>query len=177
MGKVCKIHIVDKNQVDKMDFKSKNFKYDTIKMDELIEKVFEKNPSIHQEKSDDQAYYLRWVGDDPRGQTKADFSKDFPNLSADFDFPNNTFFPEEKFFSSVLRISSPGIRVWTHYDVMDNVYVQIIGIKVNFSPTSRKDFKRFLIEANISLITKNALIFFSLDLLNGQKQLSKSAKI
>ena len=132
--KVCKIHVVDKNQVDKMDFKSKNFKYDTIKMDELIEKVFETNPSIHQEKSDDQAYYLRWVGDDPRGQIKTDFSKDFPNLSADFDFPNNTFFPEEKFFSSVLRISSPGIRVWTHYDVMDNVYVQIIGIKVNFSP-------------------------------------------
>ena len=117
-----------------MDFKSKNFKYDTIKMDELIEKVFEKNPSIHQEESDDPAYYLRWVGDDPRGQIKADFSKDFPNLSADFDFPKNTFFPEDKFFSSVLRISSPGIRVWTHYDVMDNVYVQIIGIKVNFSP-------------------------------------------
>ena len=45
MGKVCKIHIVDKNQVDKMDFKSKNFKYDTIKMDELIERVFEKTPS------------------------------------------------------------------------------------------------------------------------------------
>ena len=49
-----------------------------------------------------------------------------PNLQQ---FPKNTFFSEDKFFSSVLRISSPGIRVWTHYDVMDNVYVQIIGIK------------------------------------------------
>ena len=32
-------------------------------------------------------------------------------------------------FSSVLRISSGGVRIWTHYDVTDNVYCQIIGRK------------------------------------------------
>jgi len=128
--KVCKIHIVDKSQVDKMDFKSKNFKYGSIKMNELIEKVFEqKTDSKMEENSADQSYYLRWVGDDPRGQSRANFAQDFPNLSQDFEFPKDVFFPDEKYFSSVLRISSPGIRVWTHYDVMDNIYVQIIGVK------------------------------------------------
>merc|ERR1712029_64349 len=40
-------------------------------------------------------------------------------------------------FSSVLRVSSSQIRVWTHYDVMDNVYCQIIGHKraVLWSPS------------------------------------------
>ena len=84
--KVCKIHIVDKSQVDKMDFKSKNFKYGSIKMNELIEKVFEqKTDSKMEENSADQSYYLRWVGDDPRGQSRANFAQDFPNLSQDFE--------------------------------------------------------------------------------------------
>ena len=34
-----------------------------------------------------------------------------------------------RFFSSVLRISSGRVRVWTHYDVMDNAYCQIVGHK------------------------------------------------
>ena len=129
-GKMCKIHVVDKNQVDKMDFKSKNFKYGSIEMTELIENVFESTKTQDNDgDNNDKAYYLRWVGDDPRGQTRANFSQDFSSLAADFELPKNVFYPEEKFFSSVLRISSPGIRVWTHYDVMDNVYVQIIGVK------------------------------------------------
>ena len=28
-----------------------------------------------------------------------------------------------------LRVSSGGIRVWTHYDVMDNIYCQVLGHK------------------------------------------------
>ena len=121
-GKKAKIHIVDKNQVDKMDFKSKNFKYGTIDMTELIEKVFENE-------NDEMSYYLRWIGNDPRGQEKANFDQDFPQLSEDFKLKEDLFFPQNHYFSSVLRISSPGIRVWTHYDVMDNVYVQIRGQK------------------------------------------------
>lgn len=120
-GTMSKIHVVDKDQADKMDFKSKNFKYDTMEMNELVEKVFEG--------SDEKAYYLRWIGNDPRGQAKANFAQDFPRLAGDFHFPKDLFFPDDKFFSSVLRISSPGVRVWTHYDVMDNVYVQIVGTK------------------------------------------------
>ncbi len=123
--KPVKIHEVDKEQVDRMDFRSKNFKYMTISMHSLIKKVFE----VEEEKNDDKSYYLRWVGDDPRGQTKANFHVDFPKLSEDFSLDQSIFFDPDQFFSSVLRISSPGIRVWTHYDIMDNVYVQIMGSK------------------------------------------------
>ncbi len=122
-GIAAKVHVVDKDQVDKMDFKSKNFKYDTIGMEELVDKVFDDTDSS------EKAYYLRWIGSDPRGQSKANFAQDFPSLAADFQVPQDLFFPTEKFFSSVLRISSAGIRVWTHYDVMDNIYVQIVGKK------------------------------------------------
>ena len=119
----AKVHVVQKDHADKMDFRSKNFKYQTIPMTSLIQKVFEKE-------EDDLAYYLRWVGDDPRGQTKADFMTDFPALSQDFEFDKFfNFFPQEKFFSSVLRVSSKDIRVWTHFDTLDNIYVQIVGNK------------------------------------------------
>ena len=119
----AKVHVVDNCNVDKMDFRTKNFKYQTISMNDLIRNVF--NVSEHPEF----AFYLRWVGDDPRGQTKANFHQDFDQLSDDFELPKHMFFDDDSFFSSVLRISSPGIRVWTHYDIMDNLYVQIVGEK------------------------------------------------
>ena len=117
----AKVHVVEVDKVDKMDFRTKNFKYQTISMNDLIRNVFDN--SEHRES----AFYLRWVGDDPRGQTKANFHQDFAQLAGDFEIPKNLFFDEDRFFSSVLRISSPGIRVWTHYDIMDNLYVQIVG--------------------------------------------------
>lgn len=45
-------------------------------------------------------------------------------LRDDFKFPAN-FFDSDSLFSSVFRVSSDGIRVWTHYDVLDNFYVQV----------------------------------------------------
>ena len=33
----------------------------------------------------------------------------------DIKFPD--FYPKERFFSSVFRICSPGMQLWTHYDV------------------------------------------------------------
>jgi tRNA wybutosine-synthesizing protein 5 len=40
-------------------------------------------------------------------------------------------------FSSALRCSSPGIRLWTHYDICDNLLVHVTGRKrvVLFPPT------------------------------------------
>ena len=40
----------------------------------------------------------------------------FPELIGDINFP--PFFDEKKFFSSVFRISSNELRLWTHYDVI-----------------------------------------------------------
>ncbi|KAM7316183.1 hypothetical protein ACRRTK_024863 [Alexandromys fortis] len=81
----------------------------------------------------DEKYYLRSLGEDPRKDV-ADVRQQFPSLGGDIKFP--AFFKEEQFFSSVFRISSPGLQLWTHYDVMDNFLIQVTGKKrvTLFSP-------------------------------------------
>ena len=69
----------------------------------------------------DESYYLRSLGSgDPR-KTVANFSSDYPMLAADLKLP--TLFPPEKYFSSVLRMGSVGVQLWTHYDVSSIVCV------------------------------------------------------
>lgn len=62
----------------------------------------------------DECYYLRAVGGNPRKDI-ANLSEDYPTLALDINLPS--LFPPEKLFSSVLRIASPGVQLWTHYDV------------------------------------------------------------
>ncbi|CAG5119643.1 unnamed protein product, partial [Candidula unifasciata] len=71
-------------------------------------------------------YYLRALGDDPRKDV-ANVAVQFPNLSSDVHIPK--YFDSSKFFSSVFRMASKGVQLWTHYDVMDNILIQVIGRK------------------------------------------------
>lgn len=48
-------------------------------------------------------------------QDIADIRKQFPILAEDVNIPE--YFEKEQFFSSVFRISSAGLQLWTHYDV------------------------------------------------------------
>lgn len=48
-------------------------------------------------------------------QEPSNLEASFPELAADVALP--PLFPPDAFFSSVIRISSPGLRLWTHYDV------------------------------------------------------------
>ena len=67
-------------------------------------------------------------------QDIADINTQFPVLARDISIPD--FVPQDRLFSSVLRLGSPGVQLWTHYDVMDNVLLQVKGHKraVLFSP-------------------------------------------
>ncbi|XP_007933519.1 tRNA wybutosine-synthesizing protein 5 [Orycteropus afer afer] len=127
--KEVKIHVA---AVPQMDFISKNFVYRTLPFDKLVQRAAEEN---HKEFfiSEDEKYYLRSLGEDPRKDV-ADIRKQFPLLEGDIKFPD--FFEEEQFFSSVFRISSAGLQLWTHYDVMDNFLIQVTGKKrvILFSP-------------------------------------------
>ncbi|KAM6175587.1 tRNA wybutosine-synthesizing protein 5 [Erethizon dorsatum] len=124
-----KIHVA---AVAQMDFISKNFVYRTLPFNKLVQRAAEEK---HEEFfiSEDEKYYLRSLGEDPRKDV-ADIRKQFPLLEGDIKFPK--FFKEEQFFSSVFRISSPGLQLWTHYDVMDNFLIQVTGKKriTLFSP-------------------------------------------
>ncbi|XP_014401060.1 PREDICTED: tRNA wybutosine-synthesizing protein 5 isoform X2 [Myotis brandtii] len=112
--KEVKIHVA---AVAQMDFISKNFVYRTLPFDKLVQRAAEEK---HKE------FFI--------SEDVADIRKQFPLLEEDIKFPK--FFKEEQFFSSVFRISSPGLQLWTHYDVMDNFLIQVTGKKrvVLFSP-------------------------------------------
>ncbi|XP_063285942.1 tRNA wybutosine-synthesizing protein 5 isoform X1 [Pelobates fuscus] len=124
-----KIHV---SEVPQMDFIKKNFIYRTLPFDKFVHRAAENK---HKEYfiSEDEKYYLRSLGEDPRKDI-ADISNQFPGLAADIQIPQ--FFDKDQFFSSVFRISSPGLQLWTHYDVMDNLLIQVSGKKrvVLYSP-------------------------------------------
>ncbi|XP_023679605.2 tRNA wybutosine-synthesizing protein 5 isoform X1 [Paramormyrops kingsleyae] len=116
----------------RMDFLHKNFLYRTLPFDKLIRRAAEETHSDFFV-SENESYYLRSLGDDPR-KDPADLRKQFPELAEDFCIPE--FFEAEQFFSCVFRISSCGLQLWTHYDVMDNLLAQVSGRKrvVLYSP-------------------------------------------
>ena len=60
----------------------------------------------------------------------ADINVQFPELASDLVIPD--LFPREKFFSSVFRIASKGLQLWTHYDVRKKFIKHIIKIKASF---------------------------------------------
>jgi len=117
-----KIHVCHSPQ---MDFLRKNFLYKTISFNEFLvrtEKKYQDNFFIDREEK----YYLRSLGSDVRKDV-ADIQKQFPALADDLHIPS--YFESDQFFSSVFRISSEGMQLWTHYDVMDNFLIHIKGSK------------------------------------------------
>ncbi|XP_047225615.1 tRNA wybutosine-synthesizing protein 5 isoform X1 [Girardinichthys multiradiatus] len=124
-----KIHV---STVTQMDFLHKNFVYKTLPFNEFVRRASEAKHSDFF-LCEDESYYLRSLGEDVRKEP-AELSKQFPDLAEDFHIPR--FFESDQFFSSVFRISSRGLQLWTHYDVMDNLLAQVTGRKrvVLYSP-------------------------------------------
>ncbi|XP_078084937.1 tRNA wybutosine-synthesizing protein 5 [Mustelus asterias] len=124
-----KLHVAS---VPQMDFINKNFIYRTLPFDVFVKRAAEPAQAEYFI-SQDEKYYLRSLGVDPRKDI-ADIRKQFPSLAEDINIPE--FFEKDQFFSSVFRISSPGLQLWTHYDVMDNLLIQVKGRKrvILFSP-------------------------------------------
>ncbi|GAB1602796.1 tRNA wybutosine-synthesizing protein 5-like [Argonauta hians] len=123
------VHVSENPQ---MDFLNKNFLYRTLPFSELVKRASQdinENYFICPEEK----YYLRSLGDDPRSSI-ANITEQFPQLAQDLNIPD--VFPSQSFFSSVFRIASRSTQLWTHYDVMDNILMQIKGRKrvVLFSP-------------------------------------------
>ncbi|KAK7112298.1 tRNA wybutosine-synthesizing protein 5-like [Littorina saxatilis] len=124
-----KVHV---STMPQMDFINKNFLYRSMPFSDFVRRAAEES---HMEYFIDEkeVYYLRALGNDPRKDI-ADIHQQFPDLAKDIVFPD--FFEPNCFFSSVFRIASRGLQLWTHYDVMDNLLIQVSGTKrvVLFSP-------------------------------------------
>ena len=66
----------------------------------------------------------------------------FPELARDVRLPSELWDDKENALHSVvLRVSSPNVKIWTHYDAMDNVLIQLSGTKrvVLFPPKHSGD--------------------------------------
>ncbi len=110
--------IVHKSCNPILKFQPKNFSYVTLNCDSFIREA-SKGPAT-------EFFYLRSLAKSSRDDV-ADFRQDFPEISKDVIFP--PLFDEKQFFSSVFRVSSPGMELWTHYDTMDNYLLHISGAK------------------------------------------------
>eukprot|EP00854_Cymbomonas_tetramitiformis_P019495 gene19495-23312_t len=73
------------------------------------------------EEAEKKFYYLRSVGANPRKQA-SHFKELFPELAGDVEVP--PFFAAESYFSSVMRVGTPKVQLWTHYDTMANILMQ-----------------------------------------------------
>lgn len=115
----------------RLDWVHKNFSFRTMSMRELASKAFgprEAKSTVEAEEKEHgrEFYYLRAVGSNPR-KDRSDFAAQFPELAADVALP--AFLPTERTHSSVLRVGSPGVELWTHFDVMANALIQLVGSK------------------------------------------------
>ena len=119
----------------RMDFTSKSgFSYRTLPFHELIGRLVASSPTSPSHELRDayfvsphERYYLRSLGADPRREA-ADFFSAFPALAAHLRLPfslSSAVVPH----SSVFRVSSPGLSLWTHFDVVDNLLVHLHGVK------------------------------------------------
>ncbi|KAI6659323.1 tRNA wybutosine-synthesizing protein 5-like [Oopsacas minuta] len=115
-----------------LEFAPKNYEYKSMPLNELC-KLCGISHDLESASKMKEYYYLRSLGENPFKDV-ADFYKQLPELSKDILIPK--VFTEEQYFSSVLRIASAGIQLFTHYDIMDNILVQIRGRKriALFSP-------------------------------------------
>ena len=103
-----------------MTFRPRNFEFVVMPWKEMLERA----------RFGPKRIYFRSIGTNPRKQA-AHLHESFPLLSADLQLPCGLF-PQlltDRYFSSVLRIGSAGMQLWTHYDVMDNILIQIVGRK------------------------------------------------
>ena len=131
-----------------LDFVRKNFKYETKTLGDVFARLADEEAGAGAGEAKTW-YYLRSIGENPRKEA-ADVLRQFPVLASELRVPAETLFgeslprgrdaPEDadakprtqnpgRFHSAVLRCSSGGVRLWTHYDAMDNALVQLHGEK------------------------------------------------
>ncbi|KAI3640532.1 hypothetical protein MIR68_001410 [Amoeboaphelidium protococcarum] len=126
----------------------KNYNFDVCTWSQFVDDIFStpggKSPSSHR--------YFRSIGENPRKQASC-LAKQFPRLANDVQLPIwlirklmgvaavsdqevsaamtlEDFAKLPNYFSSVLRISSDGLQMWPHFDIMDNALMQLSGRKL-----------------------------------------------
>lgn len=140
--------VIHESDCNNLNFLDKNFKYRTCSFNEFSQQLQNKS-SLTTKK----CVYLRSTNKNPRCKTPARIENDFPKISSDLEPP--TFIPfgsdNHLYHSSVLRIASSNLQIWTHFDLYDNILCQVIGTKriILFSP---EDTEYLYIKGDKSLV-------------------------
>lgn len=100
-----------------MDFKAKNFRYETQSFGHFMDSVEQGG-----------LLYLRGLSKEAPSDRPTRLEEDFTEIADDFELPAELGYVVENAHSSPLRISGP-VRMWLHYDVLANALCQIRGKK------------------------------------------------
>ena len=126
-----------------MSFVKRNFRFQVMPFADLVDRVFGTAAAAagggggdkcnnEGQKKQELLYYLRSMGENMRKEA-SNLERSFPGLARQFSLPDfvppSVTTPSRDLFSTALRVSSAGVRLWTHYDTMDNVLCHIVGKK------------------------------------------------
>ena len=124
-----------------LDFVRKNFAFENVAFGEFLSRLRDEGPGPGKETGKETGtswYYLRSIGANPRKEPAHALAQ-FPELAAELRVPGDVLWgsslpaarltEDARYFSAVLRCSSGGTRLWTHYDAMDNALIQLHGEK------------------------------------------------
>lgn len=122
-----------------LDFVAKNFVFRHMSFKDLVNQVTDATKFFRDHgRLPKDVFYFRSVSSHMKTE-RANVWKDFPNLGKDFvlpDFVESVIKP--RMHQACLRINSCSVSVWLHYDVMDNILCQIVGVKkVTLFPPSQ----------------------------------------
>ncbi|KAK9376858.1 S-adenosyl-L-methionine-dependent methyltransferase [Lipomyces chichibuensis] len=110
-----------------MNFQAKNFRYELLPFGNFIDRVY--GIKNHGNDSNELLYLRSLSAANPKSRA-ANLVEDFPEIASDFQLPPELkSFIGDKAFCSPLRISSPNVGMWLHYDVTANILVQVHGTK------------------------------------------------
>lgn len=109
--------VVHSTTNEKMDFQTKNFRYETQEFGTFIDAA-DRGEKV----------YLRSISKDAPKDKPTTLAEDFPEIADDFELPTELGYVVSNAHSTPLRISGP-VTMWLHYDVMANVLCQIRGRK------------------------------------------------
>lgn len=115
--KLVSVHV---SEDPKLDFVRKNFKYEVMPFGDLLGKVTDARSG--------KFFYLRSIGENPRKEP-AHALNQFPSFKQDLTLPSAFWGAEDNYFSAIIRVSSGDLQLWTHYDAMDNMLIQLHGEK------------------------------------------------
>jgi hypothetical protein len=114
------VHIPNEADGAQLDFLRRNFTYQTVPFKDLVEACLGSAPQL---------MYFRSIA---RQRGLADVWSNFPGIARDFVVPSifhTTATAPTRYSQSCLRMNAKGIQLWTHYDIMDNILCQVVGMK------------------------------------------------